>query len=158
MTRPVVQAVPEGMHTITPHLIVRDAAEWYTRALGAEERSRLPVRSGKLVQAELLLGDSIFMLADEFPEMGVISPRAAGGTSTVLTIYVQDVDELWQRAVGAGAKIVYPLRDQFWGDRHGQIIDPFGHRWALAEHVRDVRDDEIVEAAAKAFRGPDDGP
>lgn len=150
----VVHAVPEGLHTITPQLIVSDAeraAEWYSHAFGAEERSRLPVGSGKLVQAELRLGNSVFIIADELPEMGVVSPPRDAGNSIVLTIYVESVDELWRRAVDAGATIVHPLRDQFWGDRQGQIIDPFGHRWSLARHVRDVPDEEIIEAAANMF-------
>jgi PhnB protein len=91
------------------------------------------------------------MVADEFPGMGVLSPRSVGGTSTVLNLYVEDVDGLWERAVGAGAEVLHPLGDTFWGDRHGQITDPFGHRWGLAQHIRDVPIEEIARAAAKAF-------
>jgi PhnB protein len=154
VTEPKVKAIPEGMHTITPHIIVRDAARaaaWYAEALGAEERSRIPVPGGKLMSVELWFGDSAVMVADEFPEMGVLSPQSLGGTSTVLNLYVEDVDALWERVVGAGGEVLHPLGDTFWGDRHGQISDPFGHRWGLAQHVRDVPTEEIVRAAAEVF-------
>jgi PhnB protein len=126
-----VKPIPEGMHTITPHIVVRDAAraaEWYADALGAEERNRIPVPGGKHMSVELWFGDSAVMVADEFPEMGILSPQSLGGTSTVLNLYVDDVDALWGRAVGAGTEVLHPLGDTFWGDRHGQITDPFGHR------------------------------
>ena len=154
MSQSRVRAIPEGMHTITPHIVVRDAAraaEWYIEALGAEERSRIPVPGDKLMSVELRFGDSALMVADEFPEMGVLSPQSVGGTSTVLNLYVEDVDALWERVVEAGAEVLHPLGDTFWGDRHGQITDPFGHRWALAQHVRDVSPEEIARAAAEAF-------
>jgi PhnB protein len=154
VTEQRVKAIPEGMHTITPHIVVRDAAraaKWYEEALGAEERSRIPVPGGKLMSVELWFGDSAVMVADEFPGMGVLSPQSVGATSTVLNLYVEDVDSLWERAVGAGAEVLHPLGDTFWGDRHGQITDPFGHRWGLAQHIRDVPTEEIVRAAAKAF-------
>ena len=156
MTQPRVKAIPEGMHTITPHIVVRDAAraaEWYAAALGAEEQSRIPVPGGKLMSVELWFGDSAVMVADEFPEMGVLSPQSVGGTSTVLNLYVEDVDALWERAVEAGAEVLRPLEDTFWGDRHGQITDPFGHRWGLVQHMRDVTSEEIARAAAEAFGG-----
>ena len=154
MTESRVKAIPEGMHTITPHIVVRDAAratEWYTDALGAEERNRILVPGGKLMSVELWFGDSAVMVADEFPEMGILSPQSLGGTSTVLNLSVEDVDTLWERAVGAGGEVLHPLGDSFWGDRHGQITDPFGHRWGLAQHVRDVPTEEVVRAAAEAF-------
>jgi PhnB protein len=150
-----VKAIPEGLHTITPHIVVRDAAqaaEWYKQAFGAQERSRVPLPGGKLMSVELWFGDSAVMVADEFPEMDVVSPRTVGGTSTVLHLYTEDVDALWARAVNAGAQVLHPLQDQFWGDRHGQLTDPFGHRWGLATHVRDVPPEEIARAAA-AFGG-----
>ena len=156
MSEPRVKAILEGMHTITPHIVVRgaaDAAEWYAEALGAEERSRIPLPGGKLMSVALWFGDSAVMVADEFPEMGVLSPQSVGGTSTVLNLYVEDVDTLWERAVGAGAEVLHPLGDTFWGDRHGQITDPFGHRWGLAQHMRDIPTEEIVSAAAEAFGG-----
>jgi PhnB protein len=108
VTESRVKAIPEGMHTITPHIVVRDAAraaEWYADALGAEERNRIPVPGGKLMSVELWFGDSAVMVADEFPEMGILSPQSLGGTSTVLNLYVEDVDALWERAVGAGGEV-----------------------------------------------------
>ena len=156
MTRSSVKAIPEGLHTITPHIVVRDAAqaaEWYKQAFGARERSRVPLPGGKLMSVELWFGDSAVMVADEFPEIGVVWPHTVGGTSTVLHLYTEDVDALWTRAVDAGAQVLHPLQDQFWGDRHGQLTDPFGHRWGLATHVRDVPPEEIARAAAAAFGG-----
>jgi PhnB protein len=145
---------PEGMHTITPHIVVGDAAaatDWYTQILGAEERSRIEVSGGKIMQVELWFGDSAVMLADEFPELGVLSPLSVGGTATVLHLYTNDVDTLWKRAVDAGAEVRQPLQDVFWGERYGQITDPFGHRWGFAQHLREVPRQEIEQAAAAMF-------
>jgi PhnB protein len=139
---------------ITPHIVVSDAAaaaDWYARALGAEERGRIEVPGGKLMQVELRFGESAVMLADEFPELGVLSPLSIGGTATVLHLSTDDVDSLWQRAVEAGAEVRQPLSDAFWGERYGQITDPFGHRWGLAQHVRDVPRHELEEAVAALF-------
>ena len=141
---------------ITPHLVVRDAAaaaEWYTAVLGAEERSRLAVPGGKLMQVELRFGDSTVMLADEFPDLGVLSPLSVGGTATVLHFSSDDVDAVWQRAVDGGAEVRQPLQDVFWGERYGQITDPFGHRWGIAQRLRDVPRDELERAVAEAFGG-----
>jgi PhnB protein len=141
---------------ITPHIVVRDAdraAAWYAQALGAEEQGRIPVPGGRFMQIELAFGDSTVMIADEFPDWGVLSPLAVGGTYGALTIETDDVDRLWERALAAGAEVHTPLQDAFWGDRHGQIIDPFGHRWGLTQHLRDVPRDEIVAAAAALFGG-----
>ena len=121
--------------------------------MGAEERGRIPVPGGKFIEIELRFGDSTVMIADEFPEIGVLSPKSVGGTYGALHIATEDVDALWKRAVDAGAEVHQPLREQFWGDRHGQIIDPFGHRWGLSQHVRDVSPEEIARAAAEAFGG-----
>ena len=155
MTQSNVKGVPEGSHTITPHLVVRgaaQAAEWYKQALGAQERGqRLAVPGGKFVCIELWFGDSAVMLADEFPELHICSPQTVGGTSTVLNLFTQDVDRLWQQAISAGAQVFHPLEDAFWGDRHGQITDPFGHRWGLAQHVRDVPSEEVARLAAHVF-------
>jgi len=155
MTQSNRKAVPEGIHTITPHLVVRgaaQAAQWYKQALGAQERGqRIEVPGGKFMHIELWFGDSAVMLADEFPEMNVLSPQSVGGTSVVLMLTTPDVDTLWQRATEAGAEVFHPLQDQFWGDRQGQIIDPFGHRWGLAQHICDVSPEEIAHAAAAAF-------
>ena len=146
----------EPKQTITPHLVVRGAgaaSQWYQRALGAKERGRIPVPGGRFMQIELRLGDSSVMLADEFPELGVLSPLSVGGTVGALVIHTGDVDALWQRAVEAGAKVSVPLQEMFWGDRHGEIFDPYGHRWALAQHLRDVSAEEIRAAAAAMFAG-----
>jgi PhnB protein len=141
---------------IDAHIVVRDAAratDWYARALGAEERGRIPLPGGKLMSVELAFGESTVMVADEFPEAGILSPLSIGGTATVLNITTDGVDSLWQRALDAGAEVLHPLEDAFWGERHGQITDPFGHRWGLAQHIRDVPHDEVVRAAAQAFSG-----
>jgi PhnB protein len=142
------------MADVTPHIVVRDAgraAEWYERALGAEIGSRIPVPDGRFMQIELLFGDSPVMVADEFPEWGAVSPLTLGGTYGALTITTDAVDGLWERALAAGAQVHSPLQDAFWGERHGQIIDPFGHRWGLAQHLEDVPQDEVVRRAAELF-------
>jgi uncharacterized glyoxalase superfamily protein PhnB len=156
MTESVVKAIPEGVHTITPHIVVREAgraAEWYKQALGAEERGRIPVPGGKFMQIELWFGNSAVMIADEFPEAGVLSPQAIGGNPVVLHFLTEDVTVLWERAIKAGAEVVQPLQDQFWGDRYGQIRDPFGYRWGLAQHVRDISPEEVARAAWTLFGG-----
>ena len=143
-------------HTITVHLVCRDAArvaEWYVRALGAEEGERVGVPDGRFMQIELRFGDSTVMIADEFPELGVLSPLSVGGVSSTLSLDTEDVDAAWERAIAAGAEVVQPLQDMFWGDRHGQILDPSGHKWALTQHVRDVPPEEIRAAAAAMFGG-----
>jgi PhnB protein len=142
------------MQTVTPHIVVRDAgraAEWYEHALGAELGNRIPVPGGRYLQIELIFGDSHVMIADEFPEMGAISPQTLGGTYGALTIATDDVDALWQRAVDAGAEVFHPLQDAFWGERHGQIVDPFGHRWGLAQKIEDVAPEEVARRAAALF-------
>ncbi|HEY3183054.1 MAG TPA: VOC family protein [Gaiellaceae bacterium] len=147
---------PDGRHTITAHLVVRGAAEaaaWYVRALGAEERGRIELPGGKLMQVELWFGDSPVMLADEFPDFGVLSPLSIGGTATVLHLYSEDVEALWQRALDAGAEVRQPLGDAFWGEKYGQITDPFGHRWGLAQFVREVPHDEVEREARALFGG-----
>ena len=145
-----------AMQTITPHLVVGDAAgaaEWYAAVFGAEERGRIEVPGGKLMQVELRLNDTTVMLADEFPEMGVLSPLSVGGTATVLHLRTEDVDAMWQRALDRGAEVRQPLGDAFWGERYGQITDPFGHRWGLAQHLRDVPPEELAQAVSEAFGG-----
>ena len=142
--------------TITPHLVVSNAARaaaWYAEALGAQERGRIEVPGGKLMQVELDFGGATVMLADEFPDLGVLSPLAIGGTATVPHLVVDDVDAVWQRAVDGGAEVRQPLGDAFWGERYGQIVDPFGHRWGLAQHVRDVPREEVQRAATELFGG-----
>jgi PhnB protein len=139
---------------ISPHIVVPDAsraAEWYRTVLGAEEESRIALPDGKLMSVVLRVGDSVLHLSDEFPDMGVLSPLSIGGTAVVLSLTTDDVDALWQRALDGGADVRQTLGDTFWGERHGQITDPFGHRWNLAQHVRDVPPDEVAREAAKAF-------
>lgn len=142
--------------TLTSHIVVRSAADavaWYSRVLGAEEdkQRRVTLPDGRLMSVVLRFGNSTLHLADEFPEMGVVSPLTLGGTYGALVVATDDVDTLWQRALDAGAQVFQPLQDTFFGDRHGQIIDPFGHRWGLSQHIRDVPHDEIARAAAAAF-------
>lgn len=151
-----VKAIPEGMHTITPHLVVRggeQAIEFYKKAFGAQERGgvfRGP--DGKVMHAELKIGDSVLMLADEFPGAGTCqSPQTLGGSSTVLNIFVDDVDKLFNQAVSAGAKVTMPLANQFWGDRYGQVSDPFGHHWALGQHVEDIAPEEMQRRGKEAM-------
>ena len=140
--------IPEGHHTLTPSLVVHDgtaALEFYAKALGAEELYRLTTPDGRIGHAQLRIGDSIFMLADEWPEWGVVSPKTIGGdaVSTSLHVYVEDSDSLFERAVTAGAEVVQPMTDQFYGDRSGTIVDPYGHRWTIATHVEDVSPEEM---------------
>ena len=146
-----VKAIPEGYHSVTPYLIVNGAAEaldFYKRALGAEETVRMPGPDGKIMHAEIRIGDSMVMLADEFPEMGARSPQSIGGTPVGLCVYVENVDKLFQQAVAAGAKVERPLQNQFYGDRSGTVIDPFGHKWTLGSHVEDVTPEEMERRMA----------
>lgn len=142
------------MATLTPHIVVRDAgraAEWYRDALGAELGSRIQLPDGRFMQIELLFGDSRVMIADEFPEYGAVSPLTLGGTYGALTIAVDDADSAWRRALTAGATEFHPLEDAFWGERHGQLLDPFGHRWGVAQKLEDVAPDEVARRAAALF-------
>lgn len=149
-----VRAVPEGTHTITAHLSVRDAhkaIEFYQKAFGAKVLFVHDTPDGKVMHATLQVGDSKFMLADEFPGMGPRAAQSLGGSPVVLNIYVDDVDTLFNQAVAAGAKVTMPLANQFWGDRYGQILDPFGHSWALGSHVEDVAPEEMARRAKAIF-------
>jgi PhnB protein len=151
----MAKAIPEGYHTITPYLIFDGAGgaiEFYKRALGASEVMRLDDPSGRIHHAEIKIGDSRIMLADEHPEMQALSPKAIGGSPVTMHVYVEDVDAAVDRAVKAGAKLVRPVADQFYGDRTGGIEDPFGYRWFIATHKEDVPIDEIRRRAA-AQRG-----
>jgi PhnB protein len=139
---------------ISPHIVVHGAeraAAFYRDAFGAEELSRIPTPDRRLMSVELRIGDSLMHLADEFPDMGVLAPAAIGGTPVVLALDVADAEAVFAQAVSAGAQVSQPLADTFWGDLHGQLEDPFGHRWNVDQHVRDVPHDEIVAAAARAF-------
>jgi PhnB protein len=139
---------------ITPHIVVQGAehaAAFYRDAFGAEELSRIPTPDGRLMSVQLRIGDSVMHLADEFPELGVLAAPTIGGTPVVLALDVADAEAVFAQAVAAGATVRQPLADTFWGDLHGQLDDPFGHRWNVGQHVRDVPHDEIVAAAARAF-------
>ena len=143
-----------GMSTLTVHLVTRNpdaAAAWYVSVLGAVEDSRITLPGGQVLTIELRFGDSMLAIADEFPDMGIVSPLTLGGTYGALHLAVDDADAVWQRALDAGARAFEPLHDAFWGDRTGQFIDPFGHRWAVDQHVRDVPRDEVARLAAAAF-------
>jgi PhnB protein len=140
--------------SITPHLVVQGAeraAAFYRDAFGAEELSRIPTPDGRLMSVQLRIGDGLLHLADEFLELGVLAPPSIGGTAVVLALDVADAEAVFAQAVAAGAKVRQPLAEAFWGDLHGQLDDPFGHRWNVSQHLRDVPHDEIVAAAARAF-------
>ena len=140
--------------SISAHIVVQDAgraATFYREAFGAEELERIPTPDGRIMSLQLRVAGSVLHVADEFPEMGVLAPPSIGGTPVVLALDVADADAVVARAVAAGAEVRQPVQDMFWGDRHGQIEDPFGHRWNISQHVRDVPHDEVVAAAAKLF-------
>jgi uncharacterized glyoxalase superfamily protein PhnB len=146
---PKVKPIPDGMHTVTPHLIcagAADAIEFYKKVFNAVEVMRLPGPQGKLVHATIRIGDSAVMLMDEFPERGGFGPKSLKGSSVMIHLYVEDVDTFVAHAVGAGAKITMPVSDMFWGDRYGQLEDPFGHDWSVATHIRDVSMEEMQRA------------
>jgi uncharacterized glyoxalase superfamily protein PhnB len=148
--------LPNGMHNVTPHLVCAGAAEaidFYKKAFGAEEMVRMPGPGGKLIHACIRIGDSPVMLVDEFPEMCAIGPRGTNGTPVTLHLYVDDVDAFAANAVEAGAKVVMPIADMFWGDRYGVLEDPFGHRWSVATPGEPRSAEEIQEAMAK-MEGP----
>jgi PhnB protein len=149
-----IKPIPAGYRTITPYLTVRDAAkaiDFYKEAFGAEERSRMTLPDGKCVaHAELKIGDSIFMLSDEMPGQSC-EPSAVGESCVGFYLYVKDVDKVFERAVAAGAKVKEPLKDEFWGDRVGQVIDPAGHIWSLATHLEDVSPEELRQRGREMF-------
>jgi PhnB protein len=150
-TRPI----PEGYHSVTPYLIIKGAAgaiDFYKRAFGATELLRMPQADGRIGHAEIKIGDSHVMLADEYPEMGHRSPQTLGGAGVSLMIYVDNVDEVYKRSIAAGAKEVQPLKDQFYGDRSGTLQDPYGHVWTVATHVEDIEPEEIERRARKAMQ------
>ena len=139
------KAIPEGYHSVTPYLVVDDAKgaiDFYTRAFGAEEKFRMPMGE-RIGHAEIQIGDSHVMLADEFPDMGHLGPKNRGGTTVSLMVYVDDVDASFKQAIDAGATETRPLENQFWGDRMGTLTDPYGHMWSLATHVEDVPPEEM---------------
>jgi PhnB protein len=151
-----VKPIPDGYPRVSPYLAVDGAAaaiDFYTRVLGAKERGRMGGPGGKIGHAELEIGDSLIMLADEFPEMGQVGPKAVGGTPVTISVYVDDVDAVFQRALDAGATSVRPVENQFYGDRLGMFVDPFGHRWSVATRVEDVPPDEMERRAAQMMGG-----
>ena len=145
-----VKKVPEGYHSITPYLIIKGATaaiDYYKKVFGATERMRMDGPAGTIGHAELLIGDSTVMLADEYPDMGHRSPKSIGGTPVSLVLYLDDVDTVFKRAVDAGARSVRPVENQFYGDRMGTLEDPFGHMWSIATHVEDVAPEEMKRRA-----------
>jgi PhnB protein len=149
-----VRPVPEGFHTITPHLVVRDAKaaiDFYQRAFGAQVQGNIAyMPNGKVMHALLKIGNSMLMLNDEFPEHGVVAPETADA-GILLHLYLENVDEVFARATGAGAKAKMPLMDMFWGDRYGKVLDPFGHMWTLATHFKDMTQEEMQKAQEEAM-------
>jgi PhnB protein len=148
-----VKPIPDGYHSVTPYLIIQGAAqaiEFYKKAFNAEELLRFPMPDGRLGHAEIKIGDSPIMMADEFPEMGYRGPQALGGTTVSILLYVRDVDALAAQAVAAGAKVLKPVQDQFYGDRSGTFADPFGHVWTIATHKEDVSHEEMQRRMASA--------
>lgn len=146
---PEAKPLPDSVHTVTPHLVcagAADAIEFYKKAFNAEELMRLPGPQGKLMHAAIRIGDSTVMLADEFPEWGSVGPKSLKGSPVTIHLYVADVDAAVERAAAAGAKVTLPVADMFWGDRYGMLEDPFGHRWSVATHLRDMSPDEIQQA------------
>jgi PhnB protein len=149
-----VKPIPEGYRTLTPYLAVDDATkaiEFYERAFGAKERSRMPGPDGKIAHAEIVIGDSVVMLSDPFPQSSVKPPTQVGGTTAGLFMYVEDVDAAYRRAIDAGATETMPPADMFWGDRFGTVTDPFGHSWQIATHVEDVTPEEMAERGREAM-------
>ena len=147
-----VQSVPDGYPRVIPYLSVDGASaaiEFYIKVFGARERMRLPNPDGRIGHAELEIGDALIMLADSFPEMGIQSPHQLGGTAVTIMIYVEDVDAVFERAIQAGASASRAVQDQFYGDRTGQFIDPYGHRWSIATHIEDLTDEEMIRRAAE---------
>jgi uncharacterized glyoxalase superfamily protein PhnB len=149
-----VTAVPQGYHTVNAYLVVRGAADaiaYYTKAFGAKERLRMPAPDGTIAHAELAIGDSCLMIGDEMPQRGALAPSSVGGSPVTLSLYVPDVDRVFKQAIAAGGKVTMPVADMFWGDRYGQLVDPFGHKWAIATHIEDVSGKEMARRGAEAF-------
>jgi PhnB protein len=146
-----VKPIPDGYHTVTPYLIVSDASkalEFYKQAFGATETTRMDGPGGKVMHAEIRIGDSAIMLADECPQMGARSPQQLGGSPVSLHLYVEDADSITNRATAAGATVIRPIQDQFYGDRSAMVTDPFGHTWNISTHKEDVSLEEIKKRAA----------
>jgi len=156
MTKQRAKPLPDGVHTVTPHLVcagAADAIEFYKKAFNAVELIRLSGPQGKLAHAAIRIGDSTVMLMDEFPDWGSFGPKSLKGSPVTIHLYVEDVNAAAQRAVAAGAKITMPVKDMFWGDRYGQLEDPFGHRWSIATHIRDVSQEDMQAAMNAGVHG-----
>lgn len=150
-----VKPIPDGYHTVTPYLIIKGAAgalDFYKQAFGATELFRMEAPGGRIGHAEIRIGDSPIMLADEHPEIGALSPQSRGGTSVSILLYVEDADKLTEQAVAAGATVLRPIQNQFYGDRSASLADPFGHQWHIATHVEDVSVDEMRKRAEAATK------
>ena len=146
-----VEPIPKGFHTVTPYLVVNNgsvAIEFYKKAFGAKELLRHETPDGKILNAQLKIGDSMVLLSDEFPGADTRSPISLGTSTVTLHVYTKDVNKLWEQAVSAGARVIMPLNNQFWGERYGQLADPFGHRWSLSQQVK--MSEEEMEALEKA--------
>lgn len=151
-----VKPIPDGYHTVTPNLVVPDAGqalEFYQKAFNAQQTFRMDGPNGRVVHAEMKIGNSILMLCEENPSTGCLSPASLKGSSLGLYLYVEDADAVFNRAVRAGASVLMPLADMFWGDRMGQVSDPFGHRWSLATHKEDATPAQIEQRAQEFFSG-----
>lgn len=149
-----VKPVPDGMRTVTPHLVCANAAaaiDFYRKAFGAREAMRMPGPDGRLMHAAVEIGDSRVMLVDEMPEWGALGPKTLGGSPVTIHLAVENVDATVERAVAAGATVKMPVADMFWGDRYGVVVDPFGHSWSVATHIRDMTPEEMAEAGRKAM-------
>jgi PhnB protein len=154
---PAVKPIPEGMHAITPHLVVKGAAkaiDFYKRAFGAQELGRHATPDGRLMHAAIKIGDSHIFLADEFPEMGGGKAPSGGSSPVSLHLYVEDADKVFNQAVSAGAKVTMPIQNVFWGDRYGQVTDPFGHSWSVASRIEIVTPEEMNRRAEAMFSQP----
>lgn len=151
-----VKPIPQGFHTVTPYLVLNDTAkaiDWYKKAFGAEELFRMNGPGGSVVHAEIKIGDSIIMMSDESPmNPGVKSPKTAGTATAGIMVYVNDADAVYNQAVAAGATVVHPIGDMFWGDRVGNVVDPFGHGWSIATHKEDLTPAEIEQRAQSFYR------
>ncbi len=149
-----VKPIPEGYHSVTPYLVQRDtkrALEFYKKAFGAEPRMSMPGPDGRIMHAEVKIGDSMVFMSDECPEMAadVKSPQSAGAVTSSIFLYVQDVDAVVRKAVDSGAKVIMPVADMFWGDRFGKVVDPFGHHWGIATHIADLTPEQIAKGQAE---------
>ncbi|SEN34907.1 Uncharacterized conserved protein PhnB, glyoxalase superfamily [Duganella sp. CF517] len=154
-----VEPVPSDMHTVTPHLVCDGAAaaiDFYKKAFNAVETARMQTPDGKIMHASVRIGDSNVMLVDEFPDYGSVGPKKLNGSPVTLHVYVPDVDRVFEQAIAAGATVRMPVEDQFWGDRYGQVVDPFGHNWSIATHVKDMTPEEM--GAAMQSMNPECGP